>query len=143
MDEQAHAELALRRVEAAVTATAHFAPSDSRLIEDAANAVARELVASGWMPDAVRQLAAQVTCSGIAVERADLAERLRRTIERTLAACEQERWTSVQPLRAVSEHGDAVPSTAREFRTIGEFRDTRTFRTTGEHQGTDVARVAP
>jgi hypothetical protein len=73
----------------------------------------------------------------------DLPERLRRTIERTLAACEQERWTPVQPLRAVSEHGDAVPSTTGEFRTIGEFRDTRTFRTTGEHQGTDVARVAP
>jgi hypothetical protein len=91
----------------------------------------------------VRQLAAQVTCSGIAVERADLAERLRRTIERTLAACEQERWTPVEPLRAVSEHGDAVPSTTGEFRITGEFRRRGVLRTTGEHQGTDAERVAP
>ena len=126
-----------------MTATAHFAPPDSRLIEDAANVVARELVANGQTPDAVRRLAAQVTRSGISVERADLAERLRRAIERTLAACEQERWTPAEPLRAVPEHGDGVPSATGEFSTTGEFRTTGVFRTTGEHQAPDAERVAP
>ena len=133
-----------------MTATAHFAPPDSRLIEDAANVVARELVANGQTPDAVRRLAAQVTRSGISVERADLAERLRRAIERTLAACEQERWTPAEPLRTVTETGDAVPTTTGEFRATGEFQSTGEFRvpgvlrTTGEHQqAADAERVAP
>jgi hypothetical protein len=73
VDEQSRAQLAFRRVEVALTATAHYAPPDSRLIEDAANVVARELVASGQTPDSVRRLAAQVTRSGISVERADPA----------------------------------------------------------------------
>jgi hypothetical protein len=124
---------AMRRIEVALTATAHFAPGDSRLIEDAAAAAARELVAMGETPDAVRRLAARASRTGVGLERADLAERLRRAVERTLDACEQERRTPAEPLRAVPAAGDTGLTSTGDVRTTGEFRTTGEHPATGEH----------
>ena len=112
MDEHPPALQALRRVEAALTATAHFAPPDARLIEDATDAAARELLATGQAPEALRGLTAQVTRTDLAQDRGDLTERLRRAVESTLARCEQERRTPTDPQRAVGTTG--------EFRVAGE-----------------------
>ena len=133
MDQHFRTLQTMRRIEVALTATAHFAPGDSRLIEDAAAAAARELVAMGETPDAVRRLAARAARTGVGLERADLAERLRRAVERTLDACDQERRTPAEPLRVVPAAGEGGLTTTGEFRITGEFRATGEFATTGEH----------
>ncbi len=93
---------AMRRLEVALTATAGYAPPDSRLIEHAAEAVTRDLVTLGQGPDAVRRLAAWVARCPLALERADLSERMRRAVERTLEMCEAERRTPTDAHRAIT-----------------------------------------
>jgi hypothetical protein len=139
VDQDSRTLQTLRRLEVALTATAHFAPSDSRLIEDAADGAARELMALGQTPEEVRRLATRVSRAGVGVERADLSERLRRAVERTLAACEQERRTPVEPVRAVpGAPGESGLTTTGEFRTTGEFQTTGEHRVTGEHDAVPV-----
>ncbi|MDF1501651.1 hypothetical protein [Roseisolibacter sp. H3M3-2] len=102
MDAESRVLHAMRRLEVALTATAGFAPPESRLIETASAQVTRELVAIGQGPDAVRRLAAWVARCPLALERADLAERMRRAVEHTLDACEAERRTPADAHRAVT-----------------------------------------
>ncbi|GLC27066.1 hypothetical protein [Roseisolibacter agri] len=123
MDAESQVLHAMRRLEVAMTATAGYAPPDSRLIENAAEAVTRELVALGQGPDAVRRLAAWVARCPLALERADLTERMRRAVERTLETCEIERRTPTDSHRAVT------PPSAMPAVDAGP-----TAGTTGEHR---------
>lgn len=102
MDAESQVLHAMRRLEVALTATAGYAPPDSRLIENAAEQVTRDLVLLGQGPDAVRRLAAWVARCPLALERADLSERMRRAVERTLEVCEVERRTPTGAHRAVT-----------------------------------------
>ena len=135
MDAESQVLHAMRRLEVALTATAGFAPPDSRLIENAAEQVTRDLVAIGQGPDAVRRLAAWVARCPLALERADLSERMRRAVERTLETCEIERRTPTDSHRAVTPPamvavGAAVGGATGEHR-IPLFR-------TGEHAAPPV-----
>ena len=119
MDAESQVLHAMRRLEVAMTATAGYAPPDSRLIENAAEAVTRDLVSLGQGPDAVRRLVAWVARCPLALERADLSERMRRAAERTLETCEAERRTPTDAHRAVTPPS-AMP--AVDAGTTGEHR---------------------
>ena len=127
MDAESQVLHAMRRLEVALTATAGYAPPDSRLIEHAAEQVTRDLVTLGQGPDAVRRLAAWVARCPMALERADLSERMRRAVERTLEVCEIERRTPTGSHRAVTPPAMAAIGAG----TTGEHR-IPLFRT-GEH----------
>lgn len=138
MDAESQVLHAMRRLEVALTATAGFAPPDSRLIENAAEQVTRDLVAIGQGPDAVRRLAAWVARCPLALERADLSERMRRAVERTLEVCEVERRTPTDAHRAVTPPSMAAVGAAVTGVTgmTGEHR-IPLFRT-GEHAAPPV-----
>ena len=131
MDAESQVLHAMRRLEVALTATAGYAPPDSRLIEQAAERVTRDLVALGQGPDAVRRLAAWVARCPLALERADLSERMRRAVERTLETCEVERRTPTDSHRAVTPPAMVAVGATGEH-PIPLFR-------TGEHPMAPVA----